>query len=229
MENKDQWCFAWVPQVPEMEGLSKGAILTDAKWEKGETITVSFLDGDPELQKRVRNMAQQWTAPGMANLNFDFLNHNETDIRISFLKKGSWSLIGKFCRRRTDTSVPTMNYGWLKPDSSEDALRRVVLHEFGHALGFIHEHQNPLNSIEWNRDAVIAELSGPPNEWTLEDIQINMFDQPSLSQVQATPVDRSSIMIYPIPASWTMDGTSVGLNTNLSDQDRMLAKQAYPA
>ena len=121
-----------------------------------------------------------------------------------------------------------MNYGWLKPDSDEDALRRVVLHEFGHALGFIHEHQNPLNAIKWNRDAVIAELQGPPNNWSLKDIEINMFNQPSPSEVFGTPVDETSIMMYPIPSSWTKDGFSVGLNTDLSPIDIELAKQVYP-
>jgi serralysin len=38
---------------------------------------------------------------------------------------------------------PTMNYGWMTPDSSDDEVHRVVAHEFGHALGLIHEHQNP--------------------------------------------------------------------------------------
>ena len=48
-----------------------------------------------------------------------------------------------------------MNYGWLTPESAQDEVRRVVLHEFGHALGLIHEHQNPKGGgIEWNRDAV---------------------------------------------------------------------------
>lgn len=228
MENKDQWCFAWVPEIPANAGKTKGAILRDATWQQAETITVSFLDGDTALQKRVRDMAQRWTSPGMANLSLDFLNHNNTDIRISFKNKGSWSLLGKFCRNRTDTSLPTMNYGWLKPDSNEEALRRVVLHEFGHALGFIHEHQNPLNSIQWNRDAVIADLQGPPNNWTLQDIEINMFNQPSPSAVFATPVDKLSIMMYPIPSSWTQDGSSVALNTDLSQKDRDLAKQVYP-
>jgi hypothetical protein len=129
-------------------------------------------------------MAERWTAPNIANLTFDFRgNTNQTDIRISFKFSGSWSILGRYCRRVTDTSRPTMNYGWLKPASSEDELRRVVLHEFGHALEFIHEHQNPLNSIKWNRDAVIADLSGPPNNWTPDVIETNMFAQPSASEV----------------------------------------------
>jgi len=228
MENNDQWCFAWVPETPGTGGKTRGAILKDATWKLGETITASFLDGDTALQKRVRDMAQRWTVPGMANLSFDFLNHNNTDIRISFKNKGSWSLLGKYCRNRTDKTLPTMNFGWLTPASTEESLRRVVLHEFGHALGFIHEHQNPLNSIKWNRDAVIAELSGPPNNWSKEQIDINMFNQPSPNEVFGTPVDKASIMMYPIPASWTQDGFSVGLNSDLSPTDRALAKQIYP-
>jgi ssRNA-specific RNase YbeY (16S rRNA maturation enzyme) len=228
MANADKWCFSWVPEIPEDSGKSKGAILKDATWKKGETITISFLDGDPALQQRVREMAERWTAPNMANLTFDFRkNTHATDIRISFKHKGSWSILGKYCRREKATSKPTMNYGWLKPDSSEEELRRVVLHEFGHALGFIHEHQNPLNSINWNRDAVIDSLSGPPNNWSIEQIEFNMFEQPSASEVTGTPLDKSSIMMYPIPSSWT-DGFSVGLNTDLSEQDRRLVKQVYP-
>jgi hypothetical protein len=228
MENKDQWCFAWTPQIPATSGKTRGAILKDATWKNGETITVSFLDGDPALQKRVRDMAQRWTAPEMANLEFQFLNHNNTDIRISFKNKGSWSLLGKYCRNRTDTSLPTMNFGWLTPASTEEVLRRVVLHEFGHAVGFIHEHQNPLNSIQWNRDAVISDLQGPPNNWSIDEINTNMFDQPPLNDVFATPVDKASIMLYPIPASWTLDGFSAALNSDLSADDRALAKKIYP-
>src|SRR5262249_40189320 len=112
MENKDQWCFAWVPEIPASEGKTKGAILKDSTWkDPGQVITVSFLDGDAALQKRVRDMAKRWIGPGMANLSFDFLNHNKTDIRISFNAKGSWSLLGRYCRTRTDITIPTMNFG----------------------------------------------------------------------------------------------------------------------
>ena len=69
-----------------------------------------------------------------------------------------------------------MNYGWLTPTSDDDELRRVVLHEFGHALGLIHEHQNPEGGIQWNEPAVKADLSGPPNNWDDETIRHNVLD-----------------------------------------------------
>jgi len=37
--------------------------------------------------------------------------------------------------------------------------RPTVLHEFGHALGLIHEHQSPFKGgFEWNKDEVRGSL-----------------------------------------------------------------------
>jgi hypothetical protein len=106
-------------------------------------ITVWFLGGDPELHVRVRAVAAKWTGPGMANVEFLFLDNGPADIRIVFGPgQGSWSYLGTQCRQ-VDPSEPTMNYGWLTPNAPDDVLRPVVLHEFGHALGLIHEHQHP--------------------------------------------------------------------------------------
>jgi serralysin len=103
-----------------------------------------------------------------------------------------------------------------------------VTHEFGHALGLIHEHQNPDKPISWNREAVIADLSGPPNSWDQQTIENNIFKRYEKTEVATTPTDPDSIMMYPIPATWTVDGFSVGLNTNLSEFDRKFIAGAYP-
>jgi serralysin len=115
----------------------------------------------PALQERVKNVALVWTT--IANIKFDFVQEGNADIRIAFQEgRGSWSYLGTVARQ-IDETEPTMNYRWLTDDSTDDAVRRVVLHEFGHALGLIHEHQNPNRAIQWNRDAVINDLQGPPN------------------------------------------------------------------
>jgi len=121
-----------------------------------------------------------------------------------------------------------MNYGWLDPSSSDEEVERVVLHEFGHALGLIHEHQNPGGQINWNRRQVIEELSGPPNNWPLEVIDHNMFEPYDRQETNFTALDPQSIMMYPIPQSWTTDGFSVGLNSQLSTQDKTFIRQQYP-
>jgi len=103
----------------------------------------------------------------------------------------------------------------------------VVLHEFGHAMGLIHEHQNPVAGIHWNREAVIRELSGPPNKWSVQEIEFNVLTPASPSDVTATAMDKDSIMMYPIPKTWTTDGFSAGFNSNLSDADQKFIRRQY--
>ena len=227
--NDNQWCFAWPAARKSLSGKDKAALVKASKWNAGDTITVSFLDGDPDVQDKVAEAAQGWTAPRLANLTLDFRkNTSDTLVRISFRHPGSWSVIGTTCRQMTDKTQPTMNFGWLTPDSADDEIQRVVLHEFGHAIGLIHEHQNPAGGIKWNRDAVIRDLSGPPNNWSLDVIEHNMFEPYAANETNFTKVDGASIMMYPIPSNWTTDGFSVGTNRQLSATDKQFIHQQYP-
>jgi hypothetical protein len=196
------------------------------KWEVGSLITTRFLSGDLWLQQRVRKVAEEWTK--LANLTFVFQNFGPTDIRIAFFPgNGSWSCLGTTCRTVPEPQ-PTMNFGWLTPESSDDELRRVVLHQFGHALGLVHEHQNPRGAIRWNRDAVIKDLGGPPNYWTEEKIEHVLFAEYDAKTPTSKDVDPLSIMMYPIPASWTNGSFSSGLNGEMSQNDKALIARNYP-
>ena len=228
MANENQWCFAWFAQASG-EGKDRAALVKGAKWNPGDIITVSFLDGDPGVQQKVKQAALGWAAPGLANLTLQFLKQKTAGmVRISFKYQGSWSVIGTTCKQISNKRQPTMNFGWLTPQSKDDEIQRVVLHEFGHALGLIHEHQNPGSQIHWNREAVIKDLSGPPNNWPLDVIEHNMFEPYAKAETNFTQVDAKSIMMYPIPATWTTDGFSAGLNTALSTLDRQFIHQQYP-
>jgi len=228
MTNNDRWCFAWFALPAASPGADRAALVKGAKWDPGSVITVSFLDGDPAVHAKVKAVARRWTGPGLARLNLSFrADTTDTDIRISFAYSGSWSVIGTTCRQ-VPAGQPTMNFGWLDPDTPDDEVRRVVLHEFGHALGLIHEHQNPAGGIQWDRDQVIKDLSGPPNNWDLATIEHNMFEPAEADETNFTDVDGDSIMMYPIPATWTTDGFSVGLNTDLSATDKQFIHEQYP-
>ncbi|TAL04097.1 MAG: hypothetical protein EPO08_02465 [Rhodospirillaceae bacterium] len=221
-----QWCFAWYANEA-LDGKEKRAgLIKDKKWAPGDTITISFLDGTDEQKNLVKKFAPEWVT-NLANLRFSWQAGPNTHIRISFKYKGSWSVIGTTCKT-VPQNQPTMNFGWLTPGVSDDEARRVILHEFGHALGLIHEHQNPMNQIDWNKPAVIADLSGPPNNWDQATIQHNMFDAYAISDLNATPVDRQSIMMYPLPASWLKSGSPVGLNATLSTTDKSFVRAQYP-
>jgi serralysin len=224
--NEDRWCFAWFADAQPTSESTRAALVKGNKWQSGDTITISFLDGDERQKGLVRRHAVEWVT-GLANLNFSWQNPPNSDIRISFSYRGSWSVVGTTCRSVMPKTKPTMNFGWLTPDLSDDDARQVILHEFGHALGLIHEHQNPVGQIQWNKPVVISDLQGPPNEWDLATIQDNMFDAYPPNEIAGTKLDATSIMMYPLPKSWTLDGTSAGMNRELSATDKVFIKQQY--
>lgn len=201
------------------------AILTGKKWDPGRVLKVTFIDGLPEVQERVIAFARNWQ--DFANLSLDFGAHDEPDIRISFEQRGSWSYLGTDALGiRTD--LPTMNYGWLTPEVSDREYERVVLHEFGHAFGAIHEHQNPEAGIPWDREKVYAYYTGPPNNWTRAQVDNNLFRRYDASITQFSAFDPTSIMLYSIPNDLTVGDWEVGWNTTLSDTDKSFIAEAYP-
>jgi hypothetical protein len=209
-------------------GNERAALLNEFKWPANSEIRVRFLEGDPDLLKRVQGVAEEWTGTEMANLTLTFVFDGDAEVRVAFEPgDGSWSYLGTMAQQIPVTER-TMNFGWLTPASPDDEVRRVVLHEFGHALGLIHEHQNPDAPIQWNRAAVIADLSGPPNNWDEATIEHNIFERYDPATLTTTPTDKESIMMYAIPATWTTDGFSADLNDELSGTDREFIRAAYP-
>ena len=202
------------------------AAITGKLWQPGRVLRVRFLDGDPKVHERIPPFAHQWSQH--ANITFQFGNDPDAEIRISFQNNGSWSYLG------TDALVipktqPTMNFGWLTPATSNDEYLRVVTHEFGHALGCIHEHQNPANNIPWDREVVYRYYQGPPNFWSREQVDINLFTRYEADITQFSAFDPKSIMLYPIPNEFTIGDFEVGWNKALSDTDKQFITTLYPA
>lgn len=69
----------------------------------------------------------------------------KADIRVSFNPKtGSYSAIGIAAKDPSRDGQATLNLGWIKEGAEfTNENRGVTLHEFGHALGLLHEHQSP--------------------------------------------------------------------------------------
>jgi hypothetical protein len=121
----------------------------------------------------------------------------------------------------------TMNFGWLTDNTPDDEFSRIVLHEFGHALGLIHEHQSPAAGIPWNRQKVLDYYKKADN-WDASTVQANIFDQASASTTNFSQFDPQSIMLYSIPAELTTNGYAVGWNRVLSSVDKQYIGMFYP-
>ena len=199
--------------------------LTGKLWKPGRVLRVVFLDGETRLHERVPGFARQWSS--VANIGFDFVSGTDGELRISFRQTGSWSYIGTDALSVPDTQ-PTMNLGWLTQATKDEEFGRVVLHEFGHALGCIHEHQNPVGGIPWDTQAVYEYYQGPPNYWSKDQIDTNVFQRYDRSQTQFSDLDPHSIMLYPIPNQFTQGDFEIGWNTGLSATDRRYIAALYP-
>lgn len=194
-------------------------------WAPGTHIHVRFLHGESWIQHKVANYAQEWTRD--ANLSFAFDNHPQAQIRIAFLDNGSWSAVGVMAldRERYPLDRPTMNFGWLSADLPEDEFAYVVLHEFGHALGMLHEHQGPATGIRWNTQAIIEDFAG---RWTPGQIEREILSRYHGPETQFTAFDPESIMLYRIPARWTLDDQAFPLHSTLSQTDMAFIRSCYP-
>ncbi|HEV7767027.1 MAG TPA: matrixin family metalloprotease [Thermoanaerobaculia bacterium] len=204
------------------------ALFAGKKWANGRKVGVKFLDGTKKQKAKTQQHAEVWEQH--ANINFDFAAGAKAEIRISFKEKGSWSALGTdaLITNAFPKTKPTMNYGWLKDDSDETEWRRVVLHEFGHALGAIHEHQNPAGGIKWNLKEVYRVFSGPPNNWTKQQIDFNIVQKYSIDQLNSTNFDKLSIMLYAFPGSLIVGGVGTQNNTDLSSTDKQFIAASFP-
>ena len=103
-------------------------------------------------------------------------------------------------------------------------------HEFGHAIGLAHEHQNPAGGIQWNEAVVIREAAKSPNFWDEATTRHNILCKYSADQINGTSFDPDSIMLYFFPASWTLNGIGTKANDVLSAMDKAFVGGAkmYP-
>lgn len=189
-------------------------------WMNGTTLQVRFMGGSAAQRSLVQQQAGWWTQH--ANLQFAFNNAPGAEIRISFdANDGAWSYVGTDAKG-IPLNEATMNLGFMDGGT--------IAHEFGHAIGLAHEHQNPAGGIEWNEEVVIRELAKSPNFWDEATTRHNVLRKYSADQINGTQFDPDSIMLYFFPAEWTTNGIATKANEVLSTIDKQFIAGAkmYP-
>lgn len=215
-----------VDKVQDILGRIRYTALKNKLWTDYYKITFMFLDGEDYVKDKCADIMLEWE--DYIGLTFEEVSdQRDAYIRISFKYDGSWSYVGTDCLEAF-WKEPTMNFGWLNRRSPHKEYQRVVLHEVGHALGLVHEHQNPSVDIPWNKEAVYQTYSGPPNNWSRKDIDHNLFAVYDHTTTNYSEFDPESIMLYPVPNELTHGDYEVKWNSSLSKMDIEWAKTTYP-
>jgi serralysin len=188
------------------------------------TLGVHFVNGSDSEKDLVRPAANAWLTGELATkLKFEFdVPQSRAQISVSFnAKKKNNSIIGRDSALYAGQTT-TMNLSTGQPE--------VVTHEFGHALGLRHEHQNPTVAIKWKKKFVEAEMK-KRYDWTPQMCEDNIFARLSKNYqcVEDSAFDKDSIMLYEIPKEWTEDGFSATANSAISKTDRKCVTGIYRA
>jgi serralysin len=235
----------------------RAAFQNNTMWDNGKTIKVGFIKESyeriiqrypnstpPDTQTTdseytnekanwVQTVIQKYIVP-IVGISFAWdIPLNQSDIRISFTQNlGAFSMIGKGALN-IEKDQPTMNLGWL--DTLEDSTGKptagwgsVVVHEFCHALGMVHEHSREDASLNWNKQLIYDDLKKPPNNWDKDDVDGNIFNVISLTALtNHSNYDKYSIMHYIFPSDYFSPPVTLPVNIQLSTLDKEWLNKVY--
>jgi hypothetical protein len=234
-------------------------------------VTVAFRGGTRELQQAIAEAASTWTANGNIGLDFGYDpttgyrqwqtadTTSSAQVRVAFDAVGYWSCVGQdsldpACAKPNQQSLNLQGFDQALPED----WRSTVLHEFGHAFGFEHEHQNPEGGCEQQfrfeddpgykdtkdsygqfvadnsgrQPGIYKVLGGPPNNWPKQMVDDNLRKIPNSNAFGTSTFDNLSIMKYAFPAWMYVNGTKSSCystpNSDLSPLDRQGLATLYP-
>jgi hypothetical protein len=209
-------------------GPAAGAAMNDLLWPPDKHyLKVRFLNGITWEKDTVKCVVRNHYHAIPMRIRFKFLEKgaaDASDIRISFATiSNSW--IGRDAEKFPKETTMRLNMHPCIDNPEDRRLKRQadILHEFGHALGMMHEHQHPDCSFNWNYGGLQARYG-----WDAQKVQ-NNYDRLLSMRTCFGPYDRKSIMHYPIqPGDTHSLMTRVPLNTVLSDGDKKFLASIYP-
>ena len=215
------------------EGVYGLVVLVPTIWTKADTIyeeslsdgvvlTVKFMNGTEDDQNLVEETVPLWEKHGA--VRFEFTTTETSDVNIHFYSGRNRAKLGSSGLDDAREGKPTM---WLTK-----ITQRVILHEFGHALGFTHEHKTPAES-DLDLTAILDDARAEyEKDSSLSEEEVNQLLEDNYERLNAEPstnfseFDPESIMLYGnLPLK---NGGKTEYNDDLSDLDKKYMGIFYP-
>jgi hypothetical protein len=201
-------------------------LMTSKYWgSDGVDLSVSFMEQTTaEFRNKVLAHANSWDE--FAKVKFSWSQSNG-DVRISTGRGGYYSYLGPDIRM-IPKNQQTMNLERFSVSTPESEYRRVVRHEFGHTLGFAHEHMRREIVSRLNVQKTLDYFLGFQG-WDANTTQQQVLTPLQESSIRGTPnADDTSIMCYALPAEITTDGRAIPGGNDFTAADKEFAAKLYP-
>ncbi|MCI0360156.1 MAG: M12 family metallopeptidase [Planctomycetaceae bacterium] len=212
-------------QVERPEGPTEAAFKDF--WEGRDRLAVFFLEGSAAIRKIVLDQANRWAEH--AKIEFRLADRmGGSDIRVTFRPgQGHKSFVGRSAGNRPGDW--TMNLDMNDSSVGSAYNLGVILHEFGHALGMVHEHQSPgAGGVRFKSAAELLPYFSVRGLRTIEAIEFNIVRRYQASELKRFSVfDPDSIMLYSFPAELTTNNQGTKQNTVLSAKDKEFVGLMY--
>jgi predicted Zn-dependent protease len=199
-------------------------------WDNGKVITVKFIGegGSPKLREKIKVAAKEWEK--YANLTFNFIESGEANIRIRVTDNGGCNSVVGTVALGIAPEEKTMNidtnHFYQNRICIDKYLTQTIQHEFGHAIGLLHEHSYK-GKIQWNKEVVYREVK-LSNGWSKEAVDFQIFKEYEGLYTNGFAYDPLSIMHYGYPANWTANNIEIKSNFKLSEMDKATVSLLYP-
>ena len=223
--------------MPAFKGLEKDTGNTRALadnyklWDNGKVLYGKFLGngGSQKIREKVKKAAKEWEK--YANITFNFIESGDAHIRVLLTNVGGCNSKLGTDALTVDPNEKTMNidtnffynYGQL----FDILLSSTIQHEFGHAIGLLHEHYYK-NKVPWNKEVVYKEAAQSPNNWSKATVDYQIFSQFDGIYTNGFQYDKLSIMHYGFPARWTLNNIEIKPNYVISEKDKETVGLLYP-